>query len=153
MYRRLAAGPFSVVSPVIRAAGEIVGDTADTITGEERSHAAGKHAAICFTKDFCLGMRQTLPVIVHSALFHARRAKPGGDEQPRYFIDVSYCRNGILWPGYPRMEQINAKALEMGAGRGGRYAFLYDGSHFFEQAPRRERLQRAAGSLVLELGE
>jgi hypothetical protein len=92
-------------------------------------------------------------VVVHSALFHARRAKPGGAGQPRYFIDISYCRNGILWPGYPRMEQINAKALEMGADRGGRYAFLYDGSHFFEQAPQRERLQRAAGSLVLELGE
>ena len=41
----------------------------------------------------------------------------------------------------------------MGAGRGGRYAFLYDGSYFFEQAPQRERLQQAAGSLVLELGE
>lgn len=92
-------------------------------------------------------------VIVHSALFHARRAKPGGAGRPRYFIDISYCRNGILWPGYPRMQQINAKALEMGAGRDGRYAFLYDASHFFEQAPRRERLQRAAGSLVLELGE
>ena len=92
-------------------------------------------------------------VIVHSALFHARRAKPGGAGQPRYFIDISYCRNGILWPGYPRMEQINAKALEMGADRGGRYAFLYDSSHFFEQAPQRERLQRATGSLVLELGE
>ena len=92
-------------------------------------------------------------VIVHSALFHARRAKPGGAGQPRYFIDISYCRNGILWPGYPRMEQINAKALEMGADRGGRYAFLYDGSHFFERAPQRERLQQAEGSLVLELGK
>ena len=92
-------------------------------------------------------------VIVHSALFHARRAKPGGGGQPRYLIDISYCEKGILWPGYPRMEQINAKALEMGADHDGRYAFLYDSSHFFEQAPQRERLQQAAGSLVLELGE
>ena len=92
-------------------------------------------------------------VIVHSALFHARRPKPGGAGQPRYFVDISYCQDGILWPGYPRMERINAKALAMGADRGGRYAFLYDDSRFFDQAPRRERLQRASGSLVLELRE
>ena len=90
-------------------------------------------------------------VIVHSALFHARRAKPGEAGQPRYFIDISYCHNGIVWPGYRLMEQINAKALEMGAGRGGRYAFLYDSSRFFDQQPHRERLQQAAGSLALRM--
>ena len=31
-------------------------------------------------------------VIVHSALFHGRRAKPGGKDHPRYFTDVSYCQ-------------------------------------------------------------
>ena len=90
-------------------------------------------------------------IIVHSALFHARRAKPGGEDQPRYFIDISYCQNGITWPGYRLVEQINATALEMGADRGGRYAFLFDSTRFFEQWPHRERLQRAAGSLALRL--
>ena len=91
-------------------------------------------------------------IIVHSALFHARRPKPGGDAQPRYFIDISYCQNGILWPGYPRVEEINAKALEMGADRSGRYAFLYDSARFFDKRAYGERLQQAQGSLALRLG-
>ena len=59
-------------------------------------------------------------VVVHSAVWHARRPKPGGEERPRYFIDVSYCQNGVLWPAYPNVEGINAKALEMGLDRDGR---------------------------------
>ncbi|MFI9393185.1 phytanoyl-CoA dioxygenase family protein [Streptomyces bauhiniae] len=37
-------------------------------------------------------------VIVHSALFHARRAKPDYPGRPRYFVDASYCQAGTLWP-------------------------------------------------------
>lgn len=43
-------------------------------------------------------------VIVHSALLHGRRAKPGGENHPRYFTDVSYCQHrwdGVAhWPAY-----------------------------------------------------
>ena len=44
-------------------------------------------------------------VIVHSGLLHGRRSKSGGESQPRYFTDVSYCQhsfdNGVArWPSY-----------------------------------------------------
>ena len=90
-------------------------------------------------------------IIVHSALFHARRAKPGGERSPRYFIDISYCQNGILWPGYPGVEEINAEARQMGADRGGRYAFLYDSNLFFDQRDYHERMSSAQGSLALQI--
>ena len=34
-------------------------------------------------------------IIVHSALWHARRPQPGGEGGHRYFIDISYCQDGI----------------------------------------------------------
>lgn len=39
-------------------------------------------------------------VLLHSALFHTRRAAPGPTEDggPRYMIDASYCQTGTLWP-------------------------------------------------------
>jgi hypothetical protein len=37
-------------------------------------------------------------VVLHSALFHARRAKPDNPGRPRYFVDASYCQVGTLWP-------------------------------------------------------
>ncbi|MEU7020591.1 phytanoyl-CoA dioxygenase family protein [Streptomyces sp. NPDC046203] len=39
-------------------------------------------------------------VLVHSALFHARRAapEPAADAGARYMVDASYCRTGTLWP-------------------------------------------------------
>lgn len=37
-------------------------------------------------------------VLLHSALFHARRAKPQNAGRPRYFVDASYCQTGTLWP-------------------------------------------------------
>lgn len=33
-------------------------------------------------------------VICHSGLVHGRRQKPGGEDHPRYFVDVSYCQPG-----------------------------------------------------------
>ena len=64
-------------------------------------------------------------VIVHSALFHARRAKPGGEDGPRYFIDVSYCQNGVRWPGYPRVGRSTRKlkAIAVLIARGATHGF------------------------------
>ena len=91
-------------------------------------------------------------IIVHSALWHGRRPKPGGEKRPRYFIDVSYCQHGVLWPDYPKMDQINAQALEMGLDRDGAYPFLYDESQFFAVGPLRERFDEFnQGSLALQL--
>jgi hypothetical protein len=91
-------------------------------------------------------------IIVHSALWHARRPKPGGEENPRYFIDVSYCQYGVLWPAYGKMQEINAMAIEQGLGRDGRYDYVYDSSQFFERGPIREQFERAnEGSLALKL--
>ena len=87
-------------------------------------------------------------VIVHSALFHARRAKPGGEDSPRYFIDVSYCQDGVQWPGYPRVGEINAKLLTIGADRDGRYPWLYDSTRFFEKGAARERMRGIQGSMA-----
>jgi ectoine hydroxylase-related dioxygenase (phytanoyl-CoA dioxygenase family) len=37
-------------------------------------------------------------VVLHSALFHARRPRPGVAGTHRYFVDASYCAVGPLWP-------------------------------------------------------
>ena len=92
-------------------------------------------------------------IIVHSALFHARRVKPGGENAPRYFIDISYCQNGVLWPGYPNMAAINEKAREVGANRGGKYSWLYDTDHFFDKREIYTKLKGKTGSLALELSK
>ena len=72
-------------------------------------------------------------IIVHSALFHARRAKPGGENRSRYFIDISYCQDGIKWPNYNNQKSINDTALGLNLGRDGKYDFLYDSSQFYEK--------------------
>jgi hypothetical protein len=91
-------------------------------------------------------------VIVHSALQHARRPKPGGGNNPRYFIDSSYCQTGILWPAYRNLAEINQTALEMGLDRQGRYAFVYDTGNFFARRDYSEILEeKNQGSLALHL--
>ena len=88
-------------------------------------------------------------VLVHSAMIHARRPKPGGQHYRRYFIDTSYCQAGTLWPGYRSIESINAIALEKGFDRNGKYAFLYDTSQFFDAREAWQRsLQNNEGSLA-----
>lgn len=91
-------------------------------------------------------------VLVHSALWHARRAKPGGEETPRYFADASYCQAGIRWPSYgvPKDREILAKMRELGLDREGRYAHLFDESHFFDYHKASALLKQAQGSLILE---
>ncbi|MFP6589146.1 MAG: phytanoyl-CoA dioxygenase family protein [Candidatus Latescibacterota bacterium] len=91
-------------------------------------------------------------IIVHSALWHARRPQPGGEEHPRYFIDVSYCQHGVLWPAYPRVDEINTKALEMGLGRDGSCDFLYDSTQFFNHRELDEAFkERNQGSIALQM--
>ena len=91
-------------------------------------------------------------VIVHSAVQHARRAKPGGENNPRYFIDSSYCQKGVLWPAYRNQAEINDTALKMGLDRNGRYDFVYDTSNFFNRREYHDILeQKNHGSLALQL--
>ncbi len=91
-------------------------------------------------------------IILHSAIVHARRPKPGGANFRRYFIDTSYCQNGILWPGYQGIERINRIALEKGFDRDGKYAFLYDSEQFFPVKETFEALSRVnEGSLALKV--
>jgi hypothetical protein len=92
-------------------------------------------------------------IIVHSALWHARRPKPGGSDQPRYFIDVSYCQHGVLWPAYQRIDEINAAALDAGlGGKDGAYDFLYDSDQFFNRRDLVEAFnERNQGSIALQM--
>ena len=76
-------------------------------------------------------------VAIHSALLHARRAKPGGEGRPRYFTDCSYCQDGTVWPSYLergnwRETMAYLKAQE--EKRGGHGAFLFDQSRFKDVA-------------------
>ena len=91
-------------------------------------------------------------VIVHSAVWHARRPKPGGERRGRYFIDVSYCQHGVLWPAYGVVEAVNREALRQGCDRAGRYRHLYDSTRFSDRRPLQERFERSnQGSLLLRL--
>ena len=95
-------------------------------------------------------------VIVHSALLHARRAKPGGEGHPRYFVDCSYCQAGIRWPstynGRGTWRDKLRLARERGLDRDGRYAHLFDEAHFFDSAEAHRALAaHATGSLVEHL--
>ena len=92
-------------------------------------------------------------VLVHSALWHARRAKPGGEESPRYFADASYCQAGVIWPAYGRKQwrEILQRAKSMGLDRGGKYAHLFDETMFFDYLKARSVLEKAEGSLLLQV--
>ena len=91
-------------------------------------------------------------VIVHSALQHARRAKPASPESKRYFVDTSYCQYGIVWPTIRRFQQYNNMALELGWDRNGKYAFLYEEGHFFFKDECEEAFEcRNRGSLAVQL--
>lgn len=90
-------------------------------------------------------------VIVHSALFHARRQKPGGEGRPRYFIDISYCERGVIWPGYHNQDKINEAALAANLGRNARYNHLYDTSQFFDRETVKTFDEKNVGSLCLKV--
>jgi hypothetical protein len=91
-------------------------------------------------------------VIVHSAVLHARRPKPGGEGRPRYFIDASYCQAGVRWPGWSM--SMLARARELGLDRGGRHAHLFDPAHFYDTGAVMERFEPLnVGSLAPLLTE
>jgi hypothetical protein len=93
-------------------------------------------------------------IIVHSGVWHARRAKAGGEDRSRYFIDISYCQHGVLWPGYREeiQKEINRTALETGCGRDGCYDFLYDTTQFFNHRALSEKFRAInEGSTVLQM--
>ena len=91
--------------------------------------------------------------IVHSALWHARRAKPGGENNPRYFADASYCQGGILWPSYgvSNWREILSEAKERGLDGNGKYPVLLDESRFFDLQEAHKLLRKTPGSLVVNL--
>lgn len=73
-------------------------------------------------------------VICHSAMVHGRRAKPGGENHPRYFVDVSYCQPGEnLWPASGNFGHLETFELakSLGHDRGGEFGHVYDFSHFY----------------------
>lgn len=78
-------------------------------------------------------------VFVHSALFHARRAKSGGENNPRYFVDCSYCQKGPLWPANSRNREISEYALTAGYDKGGKFAHLFDFTQFLGQTSANEK--------------
>ncbi|WP_428963787.1 phytanoyl-CoA dioxygenase family protein [Micromonospora fluostatini] len=71
-------------------------------------------------------------VVLHSALFHARRALPEGRGTHRYFLDSSYCQTGRRWPPvkpYWRYALQRARDLRLD---GGRWPELFAERHFTE---------------------
>lgn len=73
-------------------------------------------------------------VVLHSALFHARRARPGGNGRDRYFLDVSYCEVGPAWPPVkPYWRHMVRRGRELNLD-GGRWPELFAEEHFAEFA-------------------
>lgn len=87
-------------------------------------------------------------IVAHSGVLHARRAKPGGEGSPRYFIDTSYCEVGVQWPGYANFDSM---LTELSACRGADdRPSLLDPSHYFDM-PTAHRIEaESKGSLVTE---
>ncbi|WKU48836.1 phytanoyl-CoA dioxygenase family protein [Streptomyces sp. VNUA116] len=71
-------------------------------------------------------------VLLHSALFHARRAKPEFPGRPRYFVDASYCQAGTAWPPVkPYWREMLARARQLGLA-GPHWPDLFAEHHFSE---------------------
>jgi len=93
-------------------------------------------------------------LVVHSAMWHARRAKPGGEGNPRFFIDTSYCQSGIKWPSYKaEVPGMLNNLLERHLAAGGDRPWLFDGSQFFDAARARNLTATLEGSVLLDLPE
>ncbi|WP_395146358.1 phytanoyl-CoA dioxygenase family protein [Armatimonas sp.] len=87
-------------------------------------------------------------VLVYSALWHARRAKPGGEDRVRYFADASYCQAGVKWPSYHNVQwrEILAAAREnLG------HESLFAEEHFFDVRAGKAAWRERQGSLVLDI--
>ncbi|WP_405008894.1 phytanoyl-CoA dioxygenase family protein [Kitasatospora sp. NBC_01539] len=71
-------------------------------------------------------------VVLHSALFHARRRRPGSAGKDRYFVDASYCETGRLWPPVkPYWRSVLRRAQDLGLDHG-RWPELFAERHFTE---------------------
>lgn len=89
-------------------------------------------------------------LIVHSALWHARRAKPGGEGAPRFFIDASYCRSGVKWPSY-WADGMLGNLRERHIAAGGDRPWLFDEEQFFDRRRANEAVEKLEGSVLLDL--
>jgi hypothetical protein len=85
-------------------------------------------------------------VIMHSAMFHARIQKPGGEGNPRYFLDCSYSQGGIRWPSsYTGSHQL---LRERHLAEGGDRPWLFDESQFFDAVEPYNVIEAARGSML-----
>jgi hypothetical protein len=70
-------------------------------------------------------------VVLHSALFHARRQILGGPAKSRYMVDASYCQEGVRWPPVkPYWRSMLRRGRELGLDRG--WPELFAERHFAE---------------------
>ena len=92
-------------------------------------------------------------VLVHSGLWHARRAKPGGENRPRYFTDASYCQAGVRWASYgmPKWREILADARERGLDGNGKYPELLNEARFYDSLSAYKLIHSIPGSLITHL--
>lgn len=71
-------------------------------------------------------------VVLHSALFHARRARADQQGKPRYMVDTSYCQTGIPWqPVKPYWRDMLRRGRELHLDRG-QWPELFAEQHFSE---------------------
>ncbi|MEU1707628.1 phytanoyl-CoA dioxygenase family protein [Streptomyces sp. NPDC005706] len=82
-------------------------------------------------------------VLIHSALFHARRPAPHGESRERYMVDCSYGQVGIRWrPVKPYWRHMLSKARELGLG-GDQWPELFAERHFSPyESPSAQRSSR-----------
>lgn len=75
-------------------------------------------------------------VLLHSALFHARRPRALTSGKPRYFVDASYCQVGVQWPPVkPYWRSMLRRARDRGLGD--QWPELFSERHFAEYVPTR----------------
>jgi hypothetical protein len=85
-------------------------------------------------------------VIMNSAMLHCRVPKGGGDDRPRYFINLSYCQAGVRWPR--AYSDSHALLLERHRAEDGQRPWLFDESFFFDSVAAFNLLEKAEGSIL-----
>ncbi len=73
-------------------------------------------------------------VAIHSGLLHARRAMPGGEDNPRYFVDSSFCQAGRRWPSYKERgnwRETLQMLRERDAQHGSKFQFVFNEDNFY----------------------
>jgi len=87
-------------------------------------------------------------VFIQSAMFHARIPRPGGQDEPRYFIDLSYCQQGIHWPNGYRDSHRALRQRHLA--EGGQRAWMFDEACFFDSVAAHHITETARGSLLAQ---